>query len=85
MKSFHDLEQTLAFRDIPDFNQTIQNPKIAEIRIKSDQFACLKYLELHSQESPTWQALELLDNFVRDQMAECDSLVRVLNQVQQQQ
>ena len=58
MKSFHDLEQTLSFREFPNLNDTIKNPSISDLRMRSDQFACRKYLELHSQESPTWQALE---------------------------
>ena len=34
-------------------------------------------------DSAQWQALELIDNFVRDQMAECDSLNRVLSHMTQ--
>jgi len=36
------------------------------------------------REHPQWMALELLDHFVRDQMGECDSIIRVLAHLEQQ-
>jgi hypothetical protein len=40
---------------------------------------CGRYVETtRDTDLLKWNALELLDNFVRDQLSECDSLLRIL-------
>jgi hypothetical protein len=44
---------------------------------------CLRFLGITNEcDQQYWQGLELMDNFVRDQMAECDSISRVIRHIE---
>lgn len=72
MQSFHNIEETLSltmkYQDTKLFEGILQKP-MGKIKETAETGACLKYLEISAglgEEHPQWQALELLDNYVRD-------------------
>lgn len=83
MQSFHHMEETLCLTS--DSLSKILTSPLSKMKETASHTACLKYLEISAglgEEHPQWRALELLDNYVRDQMAECDSLMRILNHLE---
>lgn len=59
---------------------------LLQLKLKCNtQEVCGKYVETTKDtDQVLWNSLELLDNYVRDQIGECDSLYRVLMQIEQQ-
>lgn len=78
MKSFSALEQTLASRVNVE-----KSKQLVELMHKSEEKVCMNFIKITNESDQLyWQSLELMDNFVRDQMAEIDSITRVLNHIE---
>ena len=77
----HDQNKIRLFNSMADIEEFIANDcGLTQFTMRAEQRVMDKYSEVNNDTH--WRALEILDDFIRDQLADCQSFFDVFNDVQ---